>query len=138
MFIISYRQFVSPTRFFLIIEDRYPLTKFLLTPLSCSLFLTMLKFKSTRDHDSRLAYVTLNYVCIALAYVIFYRALKMLMVWLDKYLDRDFFFHDKGNRLFDQLLKFIAYMGEDEEDIFRNKSNELKLLILRVPPAVLL
>jgi len=55
----------------------------------------------------------------------------MLMVWLDKYLDRDFFFHDKGNRLFDQLLKFIAYMGT-QDPAFQNKANELKLLILRV------
>eukprot|EP00005_Dracoamoeba_jomungandri_P003031 CAMPEP_0174260506 /NCGR_PEP_ID=MMETSP0439-20130205/9795_1 /TAXON_ID=0 /ORGANISM="Stereomyxa ramosa, Strain Chinc5" /LENGTH=463 /DNA_ID=CAMNT_0015344761 /DNA_START=92 /DNA_END=1483 /DNA_ORIENTATION=+ len=89
MFIISYRQFVSPTDFFDILEDR---------------------FVTDTSDQSRHA------------------VLKMLTVWLEKYLDRDFFFHDKGNRLFDQLLKFIKMM---EENKYEAPSNRLKLLILR-------
>eukprot|EP01087_Luapelamoeba_hula_P007254 TRINITY_DN1766_c0_g1_i1.p1 TRINITY_DN1766_c0_g1~~TRINITY_DN1766_c0_g1_i1.p1 ORF type:complete len:560 (+),score=114.31 TRINITY_DN1766_c0_g1_i1:215-1894(+) len=92
VFIISYRQFVSPTRFFLILEHR---------------------FMASRTEASK------------------YGVFKMLSVWLDKYLDRDFFFHDKGNRLFDQLLKFVSYMSR-EDVVFSAKANELKLLILRV------
>lgn len=90
VFIISYRQFVSPTRFFLILEER---------------------FNANEDRNSRLA------------------VLRMLSVWLDKYLDRDFFFHDKGNRLFDQLLKFIGNLSQLG---YSQQANELKLLILRV------
>eukprot|EP01089_Gocevia_fonbrunei_P018630 TRINITY_DN6356_c0_g2_i2.p1 TRINITY_DN6356_c0_g2~~TRINITY_DN6356_c0_g2_i2.p1 ORF type:complete len:489 (-),score=102.42 TRINITY_DN6356_c0_g2_i2:55-1521(-) len=91
VFIISYRQFVSPTRFFSILEERW----------------------KTRDaSQSR------------------YAVVKMLTVWLGKYLNRDFFFHDKGNRLFDQLLEFINYMGKHEGKEIED-ANRLKLLILR-------
>ncbi|KAL6072419.1 Ras guanine nucleotide exchange factor, variant 2 [Balamuthia mandrillaris] len=90
VFIVSYRQFVSPTDFFSILVNR---------------------FKTVKEKESRLA------------------VLKMLGVWLDKYMARDFFFHDKGNRLFDQLLKFIDSMVEMG---YQEEGNKLKLLILRI------
>jgi hypothetical protein len=55
--------------------------------------------------------------------------LKMLSVWLNKYLERDFFFHDRGNRLFDQLLKFLKVIQERDHS---EQANKLKLLILKV------
>eukprot|EP01088_Endostelium_zonatum_P014277 TRINITY_DN3065_c0_g1_i1.p1 TRINITY_DN3065_c0_g1~~TRINITY_DN3065_c0_g1_i1.p1 ORF type:complete len:564 (-),score=87.49 TRINITY_DN3065_c0_g1_i1:81-1772(-) len=93
VFIISYRQFVSPTRFFQILEDRW------------------------KSHPSSR-----------------YAVVSMLSVWLSKYLNRDFFFHDKGNRLFDQLLEFIGNMAEVSDSDGSNHrvdANRLKLLILR-------
>jgi len=88
MFIISYRQFVSPTGFFNILEER---------------------FLKSSDPKSRHA------------------VLKMLSVWLNKYLERDFFFHDRGNRLYEQLLRFLkTVQGENSE-----QANKLKLLILK-------
>lgn len=91
VFIISYRQFVSPTGFFTILEERFT--------------------NATSDPKSR------------------YAVLKMLSVWLNKYLERDFFFHDRGNRLFDQLLKFLKVIQERDHS---EQANKLKLLILKV------
>ncbi len=69
------------------------------------------------------------HIYIRLKKLILFRVTKMLTVWLNKYLERDFFFHDKGNRLFDQLLKFLKYVGESE---YYEQANKLKLLILKV------
>jgi len=90
VFIISYRQFVSPTGFFGILAER---------------------FRDNADPLSRNA------------------VLKMLKVWILKYLERDFFFRDKGNRLFDEMLRFL---NEINHYGYRDESNKVKLLILRV------
>jgi hypothetical protein len=92
VFIISYRQFMTPTGFFKILEER---------------------FKDCEDEASR------------------YSVIKMLTVWIDKYLERDFFFRDKGNRLFDLLLGFLNEISS-YDPTWRFQANKLKLFILRL------